>query len=249
MSPHDKNTSPIASVVGSSLGLKRTVKEAIGDRIEDLIASGILQLGDELPSERELAKMLSVSRETVRGAIQTLSARGIVSVSQGARTRVANVSVAQRRGGLSTLGTIDTYDLETVHASRLLVERAVVADAARHISAQTLAFLDASLVAQHEVLDDPMRFLIYDREFHLAIYHSASNPLLADFVTDLYTYMLDRRRVAMSKPDAMNQSYEDHAAIVEALRSHDPEATSLVFDRHINRIYATSKKLMGSGSQ
>ena len=36
---------------------------------------GILQVGDELPSERELASLLAVSRETVRGAIQTLAAK------------------------------------------------------------------------------------------------------------------------------------------------------------------------------
>ena len=54
---------------------RRTVRERISDKLASLIASGILQIGDELPSERELASLLDVSRETVRGAIQTLAAR------------------------------------------------------------------------------------------------------------------------------------------------------------------------------
>ncbi|MGO4872471.1 MAG: winged helix-turn-helix domain-containing protein, partial [Roseiarcus sp.] len=57
---------------------KRTVRERISDKLASLIASGILHLGDELPSERELASLLSVSRETIRGAIQTLAAKGIL---------------------------------------------------------------------------------------------------------------------------------------------------------------------------
>lgn len=72
---------------------KQTAKEIIRDKIVSLIASGILQVGDELPGERELAAMLAVSRETVRGAVQRLAGEGIVQVSQGARTRVAKVDV------------------------------------------------------------------------------------------------------------------------------------------------------------
>ena len=55
---------------------RRTVRERISDKLASLIASGILQVGEELPSERELAALLAVSRETVRGAIQTLAALG-----------------------------------------------------------------------------------------------------------------------------------------------------------------------------
>ena len=55
---------------------RRTVRERISDKLASLVASGILHVGDELPSERELASLLAVSRETVRGAIQTLAAMG-----------------------------------------------------------------------------------------------------------------------------------------------------------------------------
>jgi DNA-binding FadR family transcriptional regulator len=62
---------------------RRTVRERISDKLASLVASGILQVGEELPSERELASLLAVSRETVRGAIQTLAGQGIVEIAQG----------------------------------------------------------------------------------------------------------------------------------------------------------------------
>ena len=178
---------------------RRTVRERISDKLASLVASGILQVGDELPSERELASLLDVSRETMRGAIQTLAAMGVVAVSQGARTRVVSRKIDTLKIGVTSPSAINSYDLDSVHKARLLVERAVVAEAAARIDDATLRRLEQSLAIQKQTMRDPVHFLICDREFHLTIYRSSGNPLLADFVTDLYTFMLDqpqRRRIA-----------------------------------------------------
>ncbi len=47
--------------------VRRSLREAVAAKIATLIASGILKLGDDLPSERDLAAALQVSRESVRG--------------------------------------------------------------------------------------------------------------------------------------------------------------------------------------
>jgi len=218
----------------------RTVRERISDKLISLVASGILQVGDELPSERELASLLSVSRETVRGAIQTLATMGVVAVSQGARTRVISQKIDQLKVGVTSPRAINSYDLESVHKARLLVERALVAEVALRIDDATLARLKRSLEMQAQTVGDPVHFLICDREFHLAIYRSSGNPLLADFVTDLYTFMLDHRRTAVARPGAIERSYRDHVAIYEALAARDAVAVTEAFGRHIDRIYATT---------
>jgi DNA-binding FadR family transcriptional regulator len=216
------------------------VRERISDKLASLVASGILQVGDELPSERELANLLNVSRETVRGAIQTLAAMGVVAVSQGARTRIVSRKIDKLKIGVSSQSAINAYDLESVHGARLLIERAVAAEAALHIDEDTLARLEQSLAVQKQIVRDPVHFLICDREFHITIYRSSGNPLLADFVTDLYAFMLDQRKVAVSRPGAIKQSYRDHVAIYEALKARDPQAATEAFGRHIDRIYATT---------
>lgn len=226
---------------------KQTAKDLIREKIISMIASGILQLEDELPSERELAAMLSVSRETVRGAVQKLAEEGIVQVSQGARTKVArvDVSVSAQRIGVTNPSSINGYSLEAVHAARLLVETSVVAEAARHLSEDDILRLEDSIAAQAAASNDPVRFLICDREFHLTIYYACPNRLLADFVVDLYTYMLDHRRIAMSQPGAIEKSLEDHRFIVRALRMRNPDAVSAAFSEHILRIHDTSKAVDG----
>src|ERR1700721_3006610 len=124
---------------------RRTGRERISDKLASLIASGILRVGEELPSERDLAALLSVSRETVRGAIQTLAAIGVVAVSQGSRTRVVSRKIDTLKIGVASPSAINSYELESVHKSRLLIERAVAAEAAVHINDSTLARLEQSL--------------------------------------------------------------------------------------------------------
>ncbi len=223
---------------------RRTVRERISDKLASLIASGILQIGEELPSERELAALLAVSRETVRGAIQTLAAIGVVAVSQGSRTRVVSRKIDTLKIGLASPSAINAYDLNSVHKSRLLIERAVAAEAAVRIDGPTLARLEESLAIQKQTMRDPVHFLICDREFHLTIYRSCGNPLLADFVTDLYTFMLDRRRIAVSQPGAIERSCLDHVAIFRALSAHDPQAATDAIGRHIDQIYATTVEIL-----
>ena len=111
-------------------------------------------------------------------------------------------------------------------------------------SAATLAALDASLDAQRAPGGDPVRFLIAHREFHLAVYRASGNRLLADFTTDLYAYMMDHRRVAVARPNAIAISLADHVAIADALRSHDVEGAGRAFATHTRRIYESTRALL-----
>ncbi|MFK4822524.1 FadR/GntR family transcriptional regulator [Ochrobactrum quorumnocens] len=225
---------------------RRTIRDVIADKISALIASGLLSVGDELPGERELATALSVSRQTVRGAIQILAARGILEVAQGARTRVATIDLAGLSIGITSRLNVDLYDVHAVHAARLLVEQKIVGDAAERISIDALELLHRSLDAQASCMDDPVRFLICDREFHVTIYRECGNPLLADIVTDLYTYMMEHRRRAMAQPGAVDGSFADHQVILSALEKRDRVAAMAAFAAHEERIYVSTKKSLAA---
>ena len=217
--------------------VKRPITSVISDKIAALIASGILQVGDAL----------NVSRDAVRGGIQMLAARGILEISHGARTRVRSNDVGPVGVGFAAVRAVNSYDIESVHAARMLIDPQVVADAARNIDAAGLARLEALLETQTEALDDPVQFLISDREFHVALYQASGNPLLADISTDLYAYMMEYRREALTDPGAIATSYADHVAIVDAVRARDPGAAAAAFIMHTGRIYATTQPFMKGG--
>lgn len=223
---------------------RSTVRDVIAEKLAALIASGVLSVGDELPGERELASALSVSRETVRGAVQILATHGILKVAHGARTTVAKADLGDLAVKITRARSVQAYDLESVHAARRLVEQKVVADAARRIDDRTLSQLRKSLTAQADCLDDPVRFLLCDREFHLMVYRACGNPLLADMATDLYNYLLEYRRRIVARPGSIEVSIADHSAIVAALTAQDADAAVVAFGHHEMRIYSTTKAFL-----
>lgn len=223
---------------------KKTIKEQISDKLAYMICSGLLQLGDELPSERELAAMLDVSRETVRGAIQTLAARGMIEVSQGARTKVIRNEGYELHDAVSSLRGLKDYKIETVYEARKAVEVAVIRDAAKRIKEKDIRRMEGLLKAQASMFDDPVRFQMSDREFHSIMYAASGNPLLVNFVQDLYAYALDYRRKVMKKAGAVKRSYEDHVAILDALKKHDADQAAVAIATHLDHVYKTTLTAM-----
>src|ERR1051326_5305184 len=71
-------------------GRRGTTSEEIVARLREMIHRGDLRPGDRLPAERELAKLLGVSRPTLRAGIGSLAALGVLQSRQGAGTFVVN---------------------------------------------------------------------------------------------------------------------------------------------------------------
>lgn len=221
-----------------------SVSAIVTDKLAGMIAAGTLQVGDVLPSERELAAALAVSRQSVRGGIARLVALGVLAVSQGARTRVVSTDSLPEPGQAGRAREVNRYGLDDIHRTRLSVERMLVGDAAENIDEATIGALRTSLEAQAGALADPVRFIILDREFHRTVYNAGGNPVLADFVTDLYAYMMAHRRRAIAEPGAIARSFRDHQAIVDALARADRAAAVHAIRRHIERIHSTTRALL-----
>jgi DNA-binding FadR family transcriptional regulator len=228
--------------------VKRTVKDQISDKLAYMIHSGLVQPGDELPSERELAATLGVSRETVRAAIGVLQARRMVDVSQGARTRVVGRGSMPLHESVSVLGDLKHRSLEEVSEARTAVEVQVIRLAAKRITSQQLARLQALVDQQRSMLDDPVRFQISDQEFHQTLYRACGNDLLAGVVFDFYGYALEYRRLALKRKNAIAHSVDEHQRIVGALRARDPQAAVAAMSQHLDQVHRTTRAVMRSGA-
>jgi DNA-binding FadR family transcriptional regulator len=224
---------------------KRTIREQVSQRIAAMVQSGLLRQGDELPSERELATTLEVSRETVRGAIQMLAAIGMVEISQGSRTRVVGAidfPLADRVWGRA--GT--RRSAHEVYEARRLVELPTVRLAVERIDDAGIQRLKRLVEAQREMTRDPVRFQISDAEFHDVIYRAGGNPLLADFLKEMYSFGLEFRRKVLLAHDAVTRSVEDHIRIVEGFDRRDTVAAVDAMERHLVRIHQTTLDILSS---
>ena len=113
----------------------RSVPTDVYEQIVTGVLSGELAVGATLPSERELARILGVSRPAVREALGRVAAAGLVSIRQGGSTKVLDPAVA---GGLDLLprllvrdGELDPRVARSVVEARALVGPEVAELAAR----------------------------------------------------------------------------------------------------------------------
>ncbi|MBR9754220.1 FadR/GntR family transcriptional regulator [Cobetia amphilecti] len=226
----------------------QTKKEILADKLIEMILTGLLRDGDELPSERELAQLFEVSRETVRGGLALLTGYGLLNVSHGSKSRVcaseAVIDSFRNHPARQQGDELNNLDIESVFESRIVVESAIARRAARHIDEVGLKKLDALLEAQSQHFDSPVNFQLSDQNFHHVIAEYSRNEILIRYADELYTYALNIRRQVMAEHGSIKRSYEEHVRIVEALRAGDPDAAERAMLSHIDSVYYTTKDKM-----
>jgi DNA-binding FadR family transcriptional regulator len=228
-----------ATLLGPALrdGIKRlSLREQIASSLADLIAAGLLQTGDELPAERDLAAMLEVSRDSLRGALLLLAERGILEIGHGTRTRVRQTPETVDESRRFDLRQLPDLTDEAVIEARRLLEPDLAGRAARRIEPLVLERLGKMLEAQADMIDDPVRFQISDRAFHLAIFDAAGNPALARFAAEAYAHAYAYRRELMRNHDGIRLAVLDHQRILAALKAHDVKAAERAMRGHIDMI-------------
>ncbi|GEN23854.1 FadR/GntR family transcriptional regulator [Halomonas cupida] len=224
----------------------KTKKDILADRLVSMITDGLLRDGDVLPSERDLAQLFGVSRETVRGAISQVSGYGLINVSQGAKSRIcateSELGAYRKRNMQDDSCFANRFDIESVFESRFVVEGAIARRAAMNIDDEGIQALENMLEAQAGMFDAPvLHFQLSDESFHKLISEYARNDILAGYSEDLFAFGLKIRRLILQEPGGVEQSYREHCHIVEALKLRDPDAAERAMLAHLDSIYRTTR--------
>ncbi len=218
--------------------------QEIAEQILNMIREGQLKPGDLLPSERELAQRMHVSRVSVRDAIRVLEARGIVEVRQGEGTRVRTPDAATLVAPLSALLEVRRELVRHLFDLRRMIEPQFAAEAARRITPAHLERLQ-EIVARQAARTARGEFPIEEDEaFHRGIVEATGNPVALEVHAILAEYLRGGRDLALQTPERAARSLEGHRAILEALAARDPTAAREGMWRHIHEVEAL---LFGSG--
>lgn len=213
---------------------RSTITDQIVERITAFILDERLRPGDKLPSERDLMVRLGVGRSSLREAIKTLSAIGIVVVQIGDGMYVGSGQSAILTKPLSWGLLIGDHTVREVVEARYLVETELCALAAERATDEDLAEISARLDAMRAGRDDADAFTQADQEFHLAIAKAARNGVLYH-VLDMLRHMV---RVWMFKTfmdDPLRLTgITDHERIEAALQAHDPVEARAAMGDHLN---------------
>ncbi len=210
-----------------------STRDRVVEHVRRLLEGGELKPGDRLPSERDLAAALGVSRPSVRSGLEALDAMGVVVSRRGAGTFIANGPPTLGAEPLSLLATLHGFTPNEMFEARLVLEVGVAALAAEHAAPEQLATMAEEVTEMFAALEDPVAFLVHDVRFHRAVAAGCGNRVLAALMEMVAAQFYELRKETISRARDLRESAEMHRRVYRAIRSREPEAARAAMSEHL----------------
>ena len=185
---------------------KRAFEEVAG-QIRDQISRGLLQTGDRLPTERELAEYFKLSRNTVREALRALEVSGILELRKGA---TGGAFVREAEGDAVVSGFADLFRLQKIKPEHLTESRIIIAAAVTRLAcqrgtAEDLELLENNLSISEAAVKkrDVTKRVKINLEFHQLLAQATRNPLLIVLTNALNEIQTQLLQVLKPAPNEM----------------------------------------------
>lgn len=217
---------------------------AVVRQIEELILRGILRAAERLPSERELAMRLGVSRPSLRDAISQLEASGLLSTRPGAGIYVADVLGSAFSPALVDLFARHDEALFDYLSFRRDMEGLAAERAAKLASDTDLAVIDAVFAKMEKAhltrhAEDEAQL---DAQFHMAIFEASHNVVMLHMMRSMYDLLRGgvfyNRQMMFEQRTSRTALLDQHRAINLAIQARDPEAARAAIETHLDYIQA-----------
>lgn len=173
-------------------------KQRFSDQIAELIQNKILEdnleIGTNLPSEKDMAAEFGVSRSVIREALRILEMSGLVDIRKGPTGGifVTNVYHEPIKRSLSNMITSGDITIEHLFDARLLIEPRIAREAARHARKDDLRKLRDLFKDSAAHLDDPVHLKQNNLRFHLLLARASGNPVLAIMLESVIELLVER---------------------------------------------------------
>jgi DNA-binding FadR family transcriptional regulator len=210
----------------------RRLYRQIAEQIARMISGGEFPVGSRLPSERDLAERLKVSRPSVREALIALEVEGVVDVRVGAGVTVLALPSASALGAPQ----IAAGPFDLIRA-RWIIESECAALAATHATELHLERMRAAVLDMRRYETHAPEGIAADRAFHQCIAEASGNSALLMVVQQLWEqrtgalYM--RLESHFTGQSIWAQAMAEHELLFDAVVSRDPEAARNAMRLHM----------------
>ncbi|MDH6137392.1 DNA-binding FadR family transcriptional regulator [Kitasatospora sp. MAA4] len=215
-------------VTSGNESLRATGRQSLVDltieQLRERLAAGTWAVGEQIPTEHELAERLQVGRNTVREAIRVLVHAGMLVSRQGEGTFVRSTSdPASVLRGVQRSGVRDVLEVRAAleaEAARLAAVRHTPEDLDRMRAALAR---EAEVIAAHSDRVGREATVEHDLEFHTAVVEAAHNPALTEVYRYFSASVRESMRTAFGDHEMPEVVVATHQALVDAIAAGDPE--------------------------
>jgi GntR family transcriptional repressor for pyruvate dehydrogenase complex len=231
------------------------VPDAVARRLVEQIRDGAFASDGRLPSGRQLADAFGVSLASVREALRSLEAVGLVVVEHGRgvflRSSRTDGGVADRwmqwllQHGSSLLDLLEV---------RQAIETTSAELAARRATPEVRAHLDqivkdaAGLAARYPEGSETLlkAYVELDTEFHRVLATATGNAVLRSLVETLGNALQGSREATVAIPGRIRRSTNEHRRIAHAVRTGNPSAARAAMYAHVQRVIEEVRSIKGA---
>lgn len=216
--------------------------EGIVSQITSLILEGDLQVGDRLPSERELCERFGVGRNSVREAVRAMESANLVATRQGDGTFVVASPESLVPVLSEKISSGGESGLRLLFEARRLLEPQIAALAAERASAGEVERLAGILERQREEIRQGRSGMDADTAFHLGLAEAAKNEFLLRLVGVLLNSLKELRERSIREKVGRLRSLQGHEEILEAVRAREMKKA---VSRMLSHLLAIEGREMG----
>lgn len=213
----------------------------VAEQLNTLIDNGSIEPGQRLPSERDLAEQLGVSRPTIREAMIALELSGVIEIRTGSGIYV-NPTPQKLAPELIDKG-VGPFEILEI---RYIVEAEACAFAATRISDEQIIELRRVLKEMEEEEKQPDASEKADQKFHSIIAQASQNSAIASVVEWLWNLrnesQLSTAFLQRIRQEGVHPSISEHSDILRALERRNPDMARAAMQKHIENATANAAK-------
>ncbi len=218
----------------------KKISEEIVDQIRALISQGQLKPGERVPSERDLAAFLGVSRPSVREAIMVLEAMGLVESRQGGGTFVRSLTETSLADPLTSMVEKDPRLLHALVEVRMGLESWSAYLAASRATDEEIARMRELYQEMERQAGKGGWDADVDASFHYAITAATHNTLQLHVLNTIHSLFHATIQVALMefyrKEGYVDKLRQQHRAILEGIAARDPEGSRQAMLDHLTMV-------------
>jgi GntR family transcriptional repressor for pyruvate dehydrogenase complex len=216
---------------------KTSIVQSAISKIKELIDQEYFKFGDQLPPERELAKLLGISLPSLREALMALSILGIAEMRPGSGTYLKSSISDWSPDPFSLLFHLRKPTHFDLFEARMGIEGVIAELAAKKRTEEDLQKMEIALQKMRSQLKDKKEYIKYEIKFHEAIIQAAKNAILEDFMEKMYKVLYEsRRRTVEQLKDVYRESYLEHYQIYRHIKDRDPKKARKTMVRNLTKV-------------
>ena len=214
-----------------------TLTEKIVEQVMSMIEKGVFKPGETLPTEMEFSTRLGVGRSSVREALRTLQAVGIIEKNHGNTARFSKTCATSAAQYFNIPKILDSFTLLDLNEARETVEVSLAGLAAKNADDEQIEQIEKVHRKFEKALGskDMKNIPGLDFEFHKVIAQSSGNQFLSQMLLMLHDLIISGIESTLYEK-YISLASEEHTAILEGIKKHDVDRVKKAMKKHMDGV-------------